>query len=177
LSKIFTVALEDEKIITHPMARRKLKLFEEKRPPRPLLEDERIRLLAACDLDPKFSGFPAVIITAINTGMRLSELLHLKWDAVDLESRIITVVKSKSKKPRYIPMNRLVHKALSSLERPDEYVFRIDHTGDVKAKFEHKWADLRQLAGLPAVKFKNLRATFATRLTDRKVSVRVVQAL
>src|SRR5262249_2909011 len=52
LSKIFTVALEDEKIITHPMARRKLKLFEEKRPPRPLLEDERIRLLAACDLDP-----------------------------------------------------------------------------------------------------------------------------
>lgn len=36
-SKIFTVALEDERIMYHPMNRRRLKIYEEKRPVRPLI--------------------------------------------------------------------------------------------------------------------------------------------
>ncbi|MBI1746804.1 MAG: site-specific integrase [Acidobacteria bacterium] len=105
------------------------------------------------------------------------ELLTLKWVAVDSEGRIITVVKSKSKKPRYIPMNDSVLEALAGLKRDGDYVFRIDRTGDFKYKFERGWADLCKLANVTNFRFHDLRATCATKLTDNKVSIRVVQVL
>ncbi|MBI1745277.1 MAG: site-specific integrase [Acidobacteria bacterium] len=161
----------------HPMSRRRLKLQEEKRPVRPLLNEERIRILAACKLDPLFDGYETIIITALNTGMRLMELLTLKWDAADLDSRVITIVKAKGKKPWYIPMNDSVYEAITGIEKKDEYVFQIDRTGDFRSKLEYRWAKLCRLANVTNFRFHDLRATCATKLTDNKVSIRVVQTL
>ncbi len=38
----------------------------------------------------------SIVITALNTGMRLGEILKLTWDRVDFERAIITVEKSKN---------------------------------------------------------------------------------
>jgi integrase len=48
-----------------------------------------------------------IIMVAINTGMRKSEILNLEWDQVNLEGGFITVVahKSKTRRIRRIPLN------------------------------------------------------------------------
>jgi len=50
----------------HPMSRKRLKLHEEKRPVRPLLNEERIRILAACKLDPFFDGYDPLTLLWTN---------------------------------------------------------------------------------------------------------------
>lgn len=45
-------------------------------------------------------GVMELYATAVYTGMRAGELLGLKWDAVDLESRLITVKRSYDKVPK-----------------------------------------------------------------------------
>ena len=74
-------------------------------------------------------------------------------------------------------MNHLVFEALSGIEKAGEYVFQIDRHGDFKTKFEKRWKELCRLANVQNLRFHDLRATCATRLTDRKVSIRVVQAI
>jgi integrase len=65
------------------------------------------------------SGTPLrhIIMVAINTGMRKSEILNLEWDQVNLESGFITVVaqKSKTRRIRRIPLNRSMSEFLCKL--------------------------------------------------------------
>lgn len=130
--------------------------------------------MAACKLNPKFESFEPMILFALNTGIRAMEALNPKWNAVDMGNRV--VVKSKSRKPRYIPMNDAVYETLSTLDRAIEYVFPYKRDGDYRSRFEHDFSDLCKLAGL-YIRFHGLRATFATRLTDNRVSVSIVQVL
>jgi integrase len=49
-----------------------------------------------------------IIITALNTGMRLGEILSLKWNPVHLENVIdpsIEIIETKNNKKRFIPLN------------------------------------------------------------------------
>ncbi len=48
------------------------------------------------------------MVFALNTGMRLSEMLELKWQEVDLFRRTVTVIKSKNGEKRTIPINETV---------------------------------------------------------------------
>lgn len=63
-----------------------------------------------------------------NTGMRLSELINLKWNNVSLEKKQIAVVndldfQTKSGKSRIIPMNEMVFQIVSNISRKGEFVF------------------------------------------------------
>jgi len=59
-----------------------------------------------------------IVLIAVFTGMRLNEILHLRWDAVDLINKVIHVENSagfitKSKRTRKIPMNEEVFQILA----------------------------------------------------------------
>lgn len=56
--------------------------------------------------------FLCEVTLALNTGMRLSEMRMLKWADVDLARRQLVVRKSKGKRPRTIPLNRLTRTRL-----------------------------------------------------------------
>ena len=64
------------------------------------LPDEQERKL----LDASSDCFRPLIQAALYTGMRLGELLDLRWGDVDFEARIATVVHGKGEKTRHIPM-------------------------------------------------------------------------
>ena len=70
-----------------------------------LTDDEGKRLLEACS-----PWLKELVIFALNTGMRLSGILTLTWKGVDLFRKTITVLKSKNKEMRTIPMNQTVLK-------------------------------------------------------------------
>ncbi len=54
-----------------------------------LTDDEEERLLEACQ-----PWLKELVIFALNSGMRLSEILNLTWQGVDLFRKTITVFKS-----------------------------------------------------------------------------------
>jgi integrase len=68
-----------------------------------LIYEEEERLLEVC------SGWlKEIVIFALNTGMRLDEILSLNWKDIDLPRRTVMVVKSKNKERRTIPLNSTV---------------------------------------------------------------------
>ncbi|GEM_PF-1620333 len=81
-------------------------------PPRVLpvcLTDDEVDI--AYDVAEKHC-FLCEVTLAINTGMRLDEMRMLKWVDVDLERRQLIVRKSKSKRPRTIPLNYITRTRL-----------------------------------------------------------------
>ena len=119
LKHMFTMALQWGKASGNPV--RKVKLFREpERRLRWLNEEECERLIDAS------SGYiRSIIITALNAGMRLGEILTLTWNRVDLGRGIITIERSKNDGVRHVPMNNRLTEELRSinLQSPGRYVF------------------------------------------------------
>src|SRR4029453_2737527 len=81
-------------------------------------EGEITRLLKACE--PSRNRYFATIVTvALTTGMRKAGVLGLGWDRIELGTARISLYKTKSGKPRGVPLIRPVYEALTALE-PDE---------------------------------------------------------
>ncbi len=86
------------------------------------LSKEKIQTL----LDTAQGDMEEILITFLNTGMRRGELTNLQWEDVHLKSRRITIQgQTKSKRPRFIPINdsllEVLQKRLKSQNSP--YVF------------------------------------------------------
>jgi integrase len=82
-----------------------------------LKDEERDLLEASCEhLKP-------IIITALNTGMRLGELLNLRWENVGLKREVITVINTKDKEKRYIPTNNHLKETLKCVKLTNDRVF------------------------------------------------------
>jgi integrase len=84
-----------------------------------LEEAEIARLLTECDACHDRSPHLWTIVTiAVNTGMRQDEIMGLAWERIDLATSRITLYRTKSGKPRGVPINRAVYEALIALQ-PD----------------------------------------------------------
>ena len=130
-----------------------------------------------------------VIITAFYTGMRLSEIVYLTWDCIDLTERTILVGtkehNTKTKKQRVIPFEDEVNevfiraKERASKNIDENYVFaRKDgkpFTGD---HFSKKFKKACRKAGMPEeLHFHSLRHSCASNLVQNGVSIYLVKEL
>jgi integrase len=61
------------------------------------------KLLKACEAS-RSRWLPAVILLALETEMRRSELLAMRWDDVDLEARTVLLRNTKNGFPRTVPI-------------------------------------------------------------------------
>ncbi len=131
-------------------------------------------------------------LTAYYTGMRLSEIINLRWNAVDFESRFITVKNTegfttKSKKERMIPIpnvlfNKLIlikPKIISINRNDNDFVFyRVKgvalNSNFVSKKF--KQAVLRAEVN-SKVHFHTLRHSYASNLARRGVPLLIIKEL
>lgn len=178
LSHMFTKAVEwrmVEKDILEQI--RKVKLLpENNRRLRYLLAEECQNLIMACEPHLK-----PIVITALNTGMRKSEILSLKWENIDLKNGFILLGQhlTKNSERREIPINDTLRAALTILERRLDipYLFYDLTTGkrfmDVKISFQ---TALRR-AGIRDFHFHDLRHTFASRLVMAGVDLVTVKEL
>lgn len=126
------------------------------------LKEESL-LLDACT--GKREHLRSVIVAALETGMRKGELLKLRWSDIDFDEGIITVraFNTKTMRAREVAMSALLKSELEivwqkSPKDADALVFGIKD--DVKKSFD----SARNAAGLPDVRFHDLRHTHATRL-------------
>jgi len=142
-----------------------------------LTEHEIVSLLQNCD--PHL--YP-IVFTALNTGMRKSEILNLKWDNIDLKHGLILLDKTKNSERREIPINeplKQLFKQLFTNRRLDkDYVFVNPKTGKPYTKdLKRSFHSACKKAGIRDFRFHDLRHTFASQLVMNGVDLKTVQEL
>jgi integrase len=145
--------------------------------------DEADLLVAAAE-----GEWRTMILVAMRTGMRMGELLGLRWVDVDLSVGRIYVRQSyvkghcglpKSGKPREIALGDDVIEALRVHRHERGPLVFCDATGNVLTAGLLGWPLKRALkrAGLRALGWHVLRHTFASHLAMRGVPLKVIQEL
>lgn len=112
--------------------------------------------------------------------MRKAEILGLEWARVDLSTSRLTLYRTKSGKPRGIPINRAVYDALVALEpeqtRRAGLVFA-RRDGAAWGQIRSAFAKALERAGIKGFRFHDLRHTAASHLVMRGASLKDVQEL
>lgn len=138
-----------------------------------LSADEIARLEEAALHEP----WRSMIVVALNTGLRVGELLALEWKAVDLKARRLNVERSlcrttgEPKEPkngrfREVPLNDAAHVALSGYLRTGEIVFGKRPRGE-HYTYNGAYSALEKLmveANVGDAGWHTLRHTFASHL-------------
>jgi integrase len=122
-----------------------------------------------------------IITFALNTGMRLGEIVSLAWSNVDLFRRTVTVTQSKNDEPRTIPMNATVFEMLKEKSRVRsiscDKVFQIDNKPLKNHQIQYPFNKACEKARLSDIHFHDFRHSFATRLVQAGEDLYKVQRL
>jgi integrase len=172
LKHMFNKAIEWGYVKNNPM--KDVRMLKE--PPgriRYLMPDEISALLRECA-----PHIRPIVITALHTGMRKSEILNLKWSNIDLKRRLITIETTKNNECRTIPINDVLYEELRKIPRHfrNHMVFYNkdgENYYDIKKGFQ---AAVKR-AGVKDFRFHDLRHTFASYLVMSGVDIRTVQQL
>lgn len=126
--------------------------------------DEEQRLMAACSKHPYLSR---LIVLALETAMRQSEIVALSWAEVDLQRSVIEKKDSKNGQGRTIPLTQKAKAALG-----DRGIGRLFPTFPRKA-----WEGAIERAGLEDFHFHDLRHEAVSRLFERGMNVMEVKSV
>lgn len=183
LKHCFTKAHDWELVSEAVLKRvRKVKMLpENNRRLRYLTREEITKLLANCNAEIK-----PIVLTALNTGMRRTEILSLRWDMVDLENGFILLEITKNGDRREIPINQTLRATLEELfkgtkARPRRvdvpWVFH--HTAKGKKYLDIKVSFKKALkkAGIRDFVFHDLRHCFASQLVMAGVDLTTIKEL
>ena len=172
LKHIFTIANEWGRVEQNPVKR--VKMFRENNcRVRYLEQDEIERLLNAC------TGYlKNIVVIALNTGMRKSEILNLKWENINIKQGFIYLLDTKNGDKREIPINGTVkHVLITQRKHPKSpYVFYNKDGkpfGDIKKGF----IAVLNRTGIIDFKFHDLRHTFASHLVMSGIDLNTVREL
>ncbi len=157
--------------------------FPEK--PRRFLSQEEIQILMESARD---SHIYPIIVTAIHTGMRKSELFNLQYSDIDFSQGTITVQSkkdwhTKNYKSRTLQMTPVLQKLLADHRKKQAesgiqsgYVFT--YKGEkIKYGIDETLGIVMEKAGLQGVTLHTFRHTFASQLVMAGVPLRDVQEL
>ena len=127
--------------------------------------DEKERILAAASSQRNIFITP-IIEFAIETGMRRSEILKLRWCDVDLENGFASLYDTKNGEDRRVPLTRRCIEVLQTLPKTDERVFPISATC-----LRLAWNRARKKAGITDLRFHDLRHEAVSRFFEMGMSV------
>lgn len=148
-----------------------------------LTESEEKRLLAACEgertityqrarrgkteaITAKISAsnpyLKAIILLALDAGMRRGEILKLTWKDIDLENGIITVraTNTKTETERLVPVTARVKR---ELERVRALTPAVEARPFPFTDFKQSWRTVKRIADIEDLHFHDLRASAITR--------------
>ena len=154
LSHAFTIAVNEWGWIEDNPLRKVKKGKESRGRVRFLSDDERARLLQACQASTNPYLYP-VVIMALSTGMRSGEIMNLTWDDVDLHKGRAILHETKNSERRVVS---LAGKALELL-KAHARIRRLDTALLFPGKNPAKPMDLRApwLAALKAAEIEDFR--------------------
>ena len=134
--------------------------------------DQRLRRLSLDELEQLISAecnnpyTKPMILLALETAMRLGELLSLKWSRVDLDRGFVELQKTKNGHGRMVPLTAAALSVLSNLERDGDVVFPVK-PGTLK----QSWVRLVKRAGIDDLRFHDLRHEAISRLLEKGLTI------
>lgn len=152
-----------------------VRLTREEARTRRLQGDEEERLMLAAN------GLRPLIVGALETGMRLGELLSLQWSQVGVDL-FLPAGKTKAKKPRRVPISTALRAVLDARRRdpagdplpPDAFVFG-DEIGRRRGSVKTAWRFACQRARIEGLHFHDLRREAGSRWMDAGVPLATIQ--
>jgi len=124
-----------------------------------LTHEEYRRLLAMSD-----EHLRPLLTLAVATGIRLEELLSLRWEQVALDRRELRLTVTKSKRPRVVPLSDQAVAILvaSGQGAAGAYVFTNPATRDRYRNIRKSFKTACKRAGIQDFRWHDLRHTFAS---------------
>lgn len=145
-----------------------------------LTHEESERLIPVC------SGYlngdmGDIVIIALHTGIREGEILNLKWTEVDIFRKVITIIKTKNKTPRTIPMNETTYQILlrrSKVRAMSGYIFTTGNgTRHMVRNLIREFDKAVEKAEIKDFTFHCLRHTAATWMIQSGVDIYTVSKI
>ena len=130
-----------------------------------LSEEECNKLLYCCSY-----AFRPIVFTALNTGMRLREILSLKWQNVYTESVVdpyIELDRTKNNKKRFIPLNDGMVDLLKNMQKNETSFVFVGELGKPLKSVDSPFRTALKRAEIADFRFHDLRHTFASHFVMR----------
>jgi len=171
ISGIFTYAIKKRRALFNPV-RQVERDEEDPKERRALTDDEVGRFLSVAE-ESESPYLKAFVKIALNTGMRPSEILSLKWKDIDFANRFIRVEKSKTdkknnikRKGRDVPLNVIAEDAIRSIKKTHDYIFFNPKFKDRVKGIKRSFMAACDKAKINGVTPYCLRHTVATKLVN-----------
>jgi site-specific recombinase XerD len=161
--------------------------FEIPRPKRPL---QLPKILSEVELKRMFAAVQnikhkAILFTAYGSGLRVSEVVHLRIQDIDSKRMQIFVQKAKGKKDRVVPLSILVLDVLRQYikiqqPKPRYYLFTAPNGNEAYSERSAQkiFQEAKKQAGIKKeVSFHSLRHSFATHLLEKGIDVKYIKEL
>jgi len=113
-----------------------------------------------------------LIVLAVETGMRLGELLKLQWSDFDEQERILTIRDTKNGEDRVVPLSITAFDTLSTLDRDKSSLFETNYHAVKSA-----WQRLCKRSGIENLRFHDLRHEAISRFFEKGMTLPEVTML
>ena len=173
LKASYNYAMKNEKVTKNPVSQ--VKMFRETNKILKILsEDEVKRLINSC---PEY--FKPIVITALLTGMRKSEILNLTWENIDLQSKTIQLSNTKNGKIRNIPICNELCLILTECKKwsDGKYVFCNSDKKPYSTHIRTMFLRACEKAGITDFRFHDLRHLAASFLVMAGVDILTVMEI
>lgn len=174
LSGILTMACDNGLITKNPCSKVK-RLREDNARTRFLTIEEEETLMAG--LKGPYLRLKPMVVIALNTGMRLGEIVNLTWNQIEWERNRINVINTKNALDRTIPMEPCVKDLLIQLWRDCDKTNQRVFAGQEAKAIGLSFRLLVRRVKLTDFHFHDLRHTFATRLAESGIDAFTIAAL
>lgn len=136
---------------------------------RRLIDDEELILLQAAK-NSKSPLLAPIITLALETGMRLGELLSLDWVNIDLRKQTAFLPVTKNGESRTVPLSKKAIETLQAIPRKinDSRVF---WTWKQPDSFEYTWRRMLNNTNIQDLRFHDLRHEACSRFFERGFNV------
>ena len=146
--------------------------------------EELRRLVGVLRNEEAYDSTPVRTLDAIwlllLTGCRLSEILTLRWDEIDVAAGLIRKADSKTGKMA-VALNKPARKRIEAIRAREpwdpQWVIPGDRLGKPLVNLEKPWRRIRALAQLDDVRIHDLRHTYASLGVSAGVSLPLIGAL
>jgi len=171
LRRMLFWAVDEGLLAANPLSR--VRLTRERRKPRFVLTLAQEALLLAAAAP----HLRAIIVAALDTGMRRGEILAQRWEHIDFTRQLLSVTHSKTAEgeAREIPLTGRLAELLRAHQQPEGLVFTFK--GQPLRKIKTAWKAAIRRAGIRYYRFHDLRHAFNCRLMEAGVLQEVRKAL
>lgn len=143
-----------------------------------LSEEQVEQLVLALEQSDSLMLKPIVLFLLL-TGARRNEVLHARWEDVDLERRLWRIPGPKSLPVRHVPLSIGAIEVLEEVPRYADtpWIFANPKTRRPYRQIYYSWDTARKRAGLHDVRLHDLRHSYASFLVNSGRSIYEVQKL